>query len=335
MSDKTIVINKRYFNNIEKGVNSLNQFFSSNFQQKDLLKVDDVSDLDQGVKDILDSIDTVDSRWVTDPELIADAADKINDSKEEAMDYVMDKEGNDVDFLSYLEDKGDVSLLNTTKEFLSFKALEQISDNMPSFEKLLNGIYSFELFTTPSKYKKEVEIFTQNVPKGECSDTLGSVQYSVFDLKGYINGLFENDDIQMPEDMDPQKETERVTTFTDLTPDTKVVVNDSVQEAASVNYFTDTKPKNIKYSNGKWQISVQFEKSVDEMISGLRKCESSDDLKSFIESNGSKYGKVLDDTVAPFILVQGFIKKANISDCKKYADSYHSIVNKNKGVPGM
>ena len=332
MSENTIIINKRYFNNIEKGVNSLNQFFSSNFQQKNLLKVNDVSDLDQGMKDILDSIDTVDSRWITDPELISDAADKINDSKDDVLNYIQDKEGNDIDLLSYLEDKGDTSLLNTTKEFLSFKALEQISDNMPSFEKLLNGIYSFELFTTPSKYKKEVELFTQNVPKGECSDTLGDVKYSVFNLKEYINGIFNNDDIEMPENMDVQKETERVMSFNDMTPNTKVVVNDTVQEAAETNYFVDTKPKNIRYSNGKWQISTQFEKSVDDMISGLRKYDSSDDLKTFIVSNASKYGKTLSDTVIPFILVGAFIKKGNVDSCKKYSDSYRSIVNKNNGA---
>lgn len=328
-NDKTIIINKRYFNNIEKSVDSLNQFFTSNFQKKDLLKVDEVSDLDQGVKDILDSIDTVDSRWITNPELAADAADKLNESKEDALEFIMDKEeGND--FMSYCDYIGDTGLSNTAKEFLSFKALEQISDNMSSFEKLLNGIYSFELFTKPSQYKKEIETFGQNVPKGECSDVLGGTEYSVFNLKDYVTGLFENEDIELPEDMDIQKEMERVSTFTDLDPNIKIAVNESIQEAAAVNYFTNTKPKNIKYSNGKWQISDQFEKTVDELIAGLRKCESSEDLKSFIESNVKKYSSI-NDTVAPFILVQGFIKKGN-GKFTKYSDSYKSIVSKNNGA---
>lgn len=331
MKENSIIINKRYFNNIEKAVNSLNQFFSSNFQQKNLLKVDDVSDLDEGMKNVLESIDTVDSRWVTEPELVADAADKLNEAKEDVKEYIMDKEDEGQDFLSYCENKGDTSLFNTAKEFLSFKALEQISDNMQIFEKLLNGIYSFELFTTPSKYKKEIETFTQNVPKGECSDVLGDTKYSVFDIKGYVTGLFENDDIELPEDMDITKEVNRVSEFKDLDPNVKVTVNESITEAAEVNYFASTKPSHIKYAKGKWQVSTQFEKVVDDLITGLRKCDSSDDLKSFIESKASTYTKTLEATVFPFILVQAFIKKANIT-ATKYADSYKSIVSKNGGA---
>ena len=335
MKENSIIINKRYFNNIEKAVNSLNQFFSSNFQQKNLLKVDDVSDLDQGIKDVLDSIDTIDSRWITNPELVADAADKLNEEREDVRDFAMNNNDGDAeshDFIAYCDSKGDTSLLNTAREFLSFKALEQISDNMPLFEKLLNGIYSFELFTTPSKFRKEIETFTNDVPKGECSDVLGSTKYSVFDIKEYINGLFENDDIELPDDMDPAVEKERVTEMKDLPSDVKVVVNDAVTEAAEVNFFTDTKPKNIKYANGKWEVSTQFEKTVDNLISDLRKCESSDDLKSFIESNAKKYTSALNDTVAPFILVQGFIKKASVDGFAKYSDSYKSIVSKNGGA---
>ena len=332
MSENTIIINKRYFNNIEKAVNSLNQFFASNFESKNLIKVDELSDLDEGIKTVLDSIDTVDSRWISDPELVADAADKINDTREEVQDYVMDKDEGGNDFLSYCEDKGDTSLMNTAKEFLSFKALEQIADNMPAFEKLLNGIYSFELFTKPSKYKKEVQTFTRNVPKGECSDVLGDTPYSVFNLKDYVNGLFDNEDVELPETMDIKNEFERVSSFIDLTGDTKVTVNESIQEAAEVNFFTDTRPSNIKYANGKWQISSQFEKTVDEFVSKLRGCNDLNELKDFMISDGKKYCESFNSTVAPFIVVQGLQKKTSTNSFSKYTDSYKSIVTKNGGA---
>lgn len=336
--NNAIIINKSYFNTIEKCVDSLNQFFSSNFQQKNLLKVDDSTNLDIGMQHILDSIDTIDPRWLNDSELVADAAEKINEVEDVVKERIMTKTENGelYDFFSYCEDENNESLLNVAKEFLSFKALEQISDNISDFEKLLNGIYSFELFTNPSKYRKEVELFTQNVPMGECSDVLGSVKYSIFDIKDYVNGIFENDDIDVG-DLDVQKETERVLAFNDINPNIKVVVNDSVQEAAEVNYFASTKPSHIKYSNGKWHVSAQFEKWVDKLISELRKCNSSDDLVEFFQ-NDKFWGDAYDpcNVVAPFILVKV------MSNTKKfpydtfaiedYTKSYKSIISNNNGA---
>lgn len=331
MSNK-IIINKDYFSNIEKAISSINNFFSSDFKTKDFPDTTDDGILDGGICSCIDSFESVDSRWLIEPEIADEAVDKINAAKEDLMNYSAER--GQENFFAFCSDTNNQSLSDLGREYLSFKALQEISDNFPAFEKLLNGIYSFELFTTPSAYKSEIEQFSSNVPTSECEDVMGAVDASIFDPKRYINGLFENDFIDFPEGFDEDNQLERFLQFKDLT-DVEVQVTESpissVQEAAEVNYFTNTKPSHIKYDGKKWVISNQFEKTVDNLISDLRKCNTTDDLKEFFESDSEKYYNDLNNTVAPFILVQAMIKKKS-GEFKKYSDSYKSIIKNNAGA---
>lgn len=325
-----IIINKRYFDNIEKAVTSLNEFFSSNFKNKNFVNIDEDTDLDEGVRHCMSIMNDVDPTWITDPENANEAVDKINAIKPELTNYAMNNpEGN---FFTYCSETNNTALSDIGYEYLSFKALQQVSDNFSEFEKLMNGLYSFDLFLHPSAYKNAIAKFSETVPTGECSDVLANVSFPVFDSKAYISSLFENEDIQFPAGMDYKSELERFDSFQDLDNIT-VRVDEAIQEAAEVNFFENTKPKHIKYSNGKWVISDQFKKTVNELVAALRKCDTTDDLKTFFENESKKYAKDLNDTVAPFILVQAMIKKGKeVGGFTKHSDSYASIISKNSGA---
>ena len=330
MEENTIVIKRNYFNNIEKAVTALNNFFSSNYQTKDFVNITDDTDLDEGVRHIIDVMDDADPRWMSDPTLVDEAIDKINSVKEDMTEYFASH--NTDDFFAFCADTDNKELSDIGYDYLSFKAIQFIADNFEAFNKFMNGLYSFDLFINPSAYKNEIELFSNNVPTGECSDVFGNFEYPLFDVDKYVDSLFENDDIEFPEGMDAETEKTRMNDYGKLDQSISVKITDEpVQEAADVNYFTNTKPKHIKYSNGKWSVSDQFKKTTGEIIDGIRKCDTTDDLKSFFESNSKKYESVLNETVVPFILSQAMIKKGNAS-FNKYSDSYKSILKKNKGA---
>ena len=330
---KNIIINKNYFTNIEKAIASINNFFSSDFKTKDFPDTSEGSDLDGGICSCIASFEDVNPQWIVNPEEADEAVDKINAIKDELVTYSADR--GEENFFAFCSDKNNQALADLGHEYLSFKALQEISDNFPAFEKLLNGIYSFELFTTPSAYKSEIERFSDNVPTSECDDILSSVDSPVFDAKRYINGLFENEDITFPDGFDEEAELTRFLQFKDLT-DVEVQVTEGamapVQEAAEVNYFSSVKPRHIKYENGKWSISDQFKKTVTEFISELRKLNTTDELKEFLQGDAKKYASDISSTVAPFILVQAMVKKSSGGSFDKYTDSYKSIISKNKGA---
>lgn len=326
---KEIIINKRYFNNIETSINSLNEYFSSNYKVKNFPNLEN-SDLDEEMNHIITTISSIDARWIDDEDVANEAIDKLNEKKEDYVQYVTTNEGGD--FFDYCSQNNDQVSADLGTEYLSFKALQFAADHQEDFSKLLNGIYSFELFLKPSAYKNEISLFSQNVPIVECEDVMSGTEFKIFDPRTYIQGIFENDDITMPEDMNITAETERFMNYTDLT-GVEVKVNEAIQEAAEVNFFTDTKPKHIKYDGKKWMISQQFEKTVNNLVAALRKCNDTDDLKTFFENDSKKYAKDLNDTVVPFILVQAMIKKGKeVGGFTKYSDSYASIISKNKGA---
>lgn len=328
---KTIIINKDYFSNIEKAIASINNFFSSDFKTKDFPDTSDGTELDGGICSCIDSFESVDPRWISNPEVADEAVDKLNSVKEELLSYSADR--GEENFFAFCSDSNNNALADLGHEYLAFKSLQEISDNFSDFEKLLNGIYSFELFTTPSAYKSVIEKFSDNVPTSECEDVLGNEEAPIFDAKRYINGLFENDDIQFPDGFDVEDELTRFLQFKDLTDvDVNITENTTpVQEAAEVNHFTNTKPVHIKYTDKRFKISDQFTKTVDDIVSGLRKCNTTDDLKSFITSESDLISK-LDSVVAPFILVQAYVKKTDKKTFSKYTDSYASIIKSNAGA---
>ena len=137
-----IIINKEYFDNIGTAINSINDFISSNFTKKNFPNVEDDVQLDGTLLGILSWLNNV------DPELVQDSS-KLNDMIEDISSHSDKFNGPDV--MSQLPE----DLANKVYAVIGCKALEFISNNFEDFEKLVNGIYTFELFTNPSKYADE------------------------------------------------------------------------------------------------------------------------------------------------------------------------------------
>lgn len=219
--------------------------------------------------------------------------------------------------------------------FIGFKVLQYITNNFDKYEQLLNGVYSFELFTKPSAYRDAITTFTSPIPMPEL-DAIAKLpgEYKLFDASDYVNSIFENDQIKLPEEMNSDTEIQRFQSFGDLQ-DCEIVINDSVQEAADVNYFT-SEVDNIKYSNGKWKISKGFESQINTLLTNLRKCETTEDLIATFQSIKLK-PEMFANTVAPAILVRVLSNPKKYPSSTEgmfsnYTRSYTSIVKKNAGA---
>ena len=237
-------------------------------------------------------------------------------------------------------DGSDKASTDLFHQFIGFKMLQFITNNFDAFENLMNGIYSFELFTKPSQFKNEIQLFTSplEVPElTEISPLPGD--YKLFTPEDYVGSIFDNDQIKLPDDMMEATEIARFAAFTDLA-NVDVQIDDTVQEAAEVNYFENTKARDIKYNptSKKWIISKQFESEINKLISALRKCDSTEDLAKLFSTapmNVDKYSI----NVIPAILMRVFnstrkypFDTHNVDATFPYVKSYKSIVKQNAGA---
>lgn len=227
--------------------------------------------------------------------------------------------------------------------FVGFKVLQFIADHFDKFDQLLNGVYSFELFTKPSQYRDAIQLFTSPIPLPEL-DQIEKFpgEYKLFDAADYIGSIFDNDQIKLPEDLQQETEVQRFQTFTDI-PDAEVVVDETVQEAATANYFQNRTPGEIQFEcrskNGcKWKISKKFESLVNKIISDLRKCDTTDDLMELF-SKADYNVDMLANNVIPCILLRVFDnpkkypkRVLGTEAMSDYLASYRSISTKNNGA---
>lgn len=219
--------------------------------------------------------------------------------------------------------------------FIGFKVLQYITNNFDKYEQLLNGIYSFELFTKPSAYRDAITVFTSPIPMPEL-DSIAKLpgEYKLFDASDYVNSIFANEQIKLPEDMNSDTEIQRFQSFGDLQ-DCEIVINDAVQEAAKVDYFTDT-VEGIRFSKGKWQISKQFESSINDLLKRLRECDTTEDLAELFQT--AKINPMaFRNAVVPAILVRVFSNPKKVAETDKdefkdYTKSYSSITRQNEGA---
>ena len=332
-----IIVKKNYFDNIETTINSLNQFFSSNFKQKNFPVVDGDYEVDDSVMKIVGLMNGVESSWVDNPEEVERIISAINTVSEKYDDHPYEQ----------ICDNNDSVTIDHIDAFVSFKALQFIADHFDEFSKLMNGIYSMELFTKPSKYKDVINLFSQDINISELEDVQDDLHTPIFDGAAYIKSLFDSKQITMPKGMDEQEEIKRFYNFQDI--DEPIQVDDTdqeitpVQEAAEVNYFTKRKPVHIKYDEkkDKFHISAQFRKAIDQLKDGLDKCKNSEDLLDFFDDPKGRYPQADDfsSNVIPFILAKVFnnTKKYPNQDMdmtlfRPYINSYKSIVDNNPGA---
>ena len=235
---------------------------------------------------------------------------------------------------------------DTFHQFIGFKMLQFITNNFNEFENLLNGIYSFELFTTPSKFRSAIQLFTSPLEVPELTDISPLPgEYKLFTPEDYVSSIFDNDQIKLPDDMMEATETARFAAFTDLA-DTEVQIddtddkNDTVQEAAEVNYFDSFKARDIKYnpSSKKFVISKQYESVVNKFISAVRNCETVDDLVKLFAKAPLPVDWFTINT-QPAILIRAFNNNKkypfdtyDVDATFKYVKSYKSISKQNAGA---
>lgn len=328
-----IIINKAYFDNIKTAIDSINSFVESGFKNKNFPIVDADYQLDGTIMTILSWLNNVEPTWI-------DAPDKAESAVESILDATEDMEG---DIYTQLTNDNNTAVLDRINAFIGFKALQMIADHFTEFSNLINGIYTFEIFTNPTKYKNAIDIFSQPIPLSEIEDVLGDGKYTLFDETKYVTGIFNNDQIELPKNLKLDAEITRFTNLSDLS-GFEVVVDDSVQEAAEVNMFTDTKPVHIKYnpSNDRFIISSQFNKAVDKLVKALNGCDSTDDLvKLFgdLRPNQVPEADSFTSVVIPYILARVYSnprknpnENYNKDVMNKYTKSYDSIINKNLGA---
>lgn len=320
-----IIINKEYFDNVATAINSINDFISSNFTNKNFPTVEDDVQLDGTLLGILSWLNNVDPELVQDPDNLNQLLDEISEHEGEY---------NGPDVLSQLPEE----LADKVYAVIGCKALEFISNNFEDFSKLVNGIYTFELFTNPSKYADVIETFSQPLELYELRTALNDdIDIALFDPEKYVSGIFNNDQIQLPNNMDQVIESERIKKHADLK-DVEIMVDETKMEAAEIDFFEKDRPKHLKYSNGKWMVSQQFQKLTNDIVKALRDCNSTADLMMLFSKPNKGMTDFIGQTVAPFILVKTLTNPKKSSSeidedtMKKYTDSYESIIKQNKGA---
>lgn len=337
--DDKIVIRKEYFDNIETTIKSINEFFSSNFKTKNFPVRDGSFEIDKCLEIIIELIDNVDVSWVTNQERATEVLNEIFESIND-----IDKGGSS-SIYEALHNNNDTQTLEKVEAFMGYYTLTTIADNFQEFTEFINGIYTFELFTKPSKYKSIIETFSKHINM-EDLETLFNEDASdipcIFNSEIYVKGLFDSELITMPDELDEDTEIKRINEFRDTTVDVLIDENTAIQEAATTNYFVNDIKKHIAYNDktNKFQISKQYQKIVNDFISEIEKANDIDDLaKVFTSSKASDYPDDLMEVCVPFIVCKVFnnTKKYsfdtfNVDELGKFIKSYKSIAEKNPGA---
>ena len=323
-----IVIKKEYFDNIKTSIDSLNSFFSSGFKNKDFPIVDTEFQLDGTIMNILSWLNNIEPSWIDDPSKVESTLKSINDATEDM----------DGDIHTTLVNENRTVVLDQINAFIGFKVLQFIADHFSEFSEFVNAIYTFELFTKPSHYISVISLFSQTINLDEIADIMGEATYTLFDGTKYVTGIFSNDQIKIPQTMKQDTEISRFNNMTDI--DVEIVIDESIQEAAEVNYFSETKPQHIKYDErtNTFKLSKQLQTIVDGFISGLEKCDTTEDLVKYFRTMKTSPDSFTNNVI-PFILVKVFNNTGkypnsnfNTKLLANYVKSYKSIATQNTGA---
>jgi hypothetical protein len=307
-----IIIQQEYFDNIQKAVESINEFFSSGFETKNFPT--DRSKLEYAISWIIDILNDLDVVYVKDQitldNVVSDLETKLNE----------------MDPIRRADAVHDRSIANAINSIIAYAALQQISENFDQFQNLINGIYTFEIFMDPAKYQEAIELFTQNLTlPGELEEIDEGV--AIFSVQEYVNNLLlGNELIKFPETMnDPDVQIQRMLDFQPVK-DAEVVIGKSsqVQEAA-IDALSTPKASHIKYNSkeNRFELSQQFSSFVSKFMTDLRKCETVDDLKEYFEK--APDADMMLKNVCPFLVVRAYLTtdaKYKKSDMGKFTEVY-------------
>ena len=344
-----ITVKNTYFTNFAKCVESLNAFFQSEYKTKNfpMLDEDDV-EVEPTILGILKWMESIDPTWIDDTSKIEDALQEIH----KALDEITSEDA-DTDNEFSLEPETQ-SLIDS---FVGYKMLQFMSEHKSGIEELFEGIYSLELFTTPSKYANAINTFSEPISLNELGENIvnmltGDEGYKLFDVSTYVKGVLHSEYINAPNVLKPEIEIERIKKSKDRN-DVEIVVDDRGEseevttesyliERAEINFFEETNPPHIRYheDSKKWQISKQFTAAITRLLAGLKTCDTVEDIEEFINTNANKINP--DDytcMVLPVILARVFDNPKKFTNrvfddkaLKKYTDSYASIMKQNNGA---
>ena len=205
-----IIIKQSYFDDIKTAIDSINKFFESEFKEKNFPV--DTSELDWAIANIIELLEDLDPAYVSDNSKIDDTLDMISD------------EINNGSSMSNVQFMSNRPMRNAVESIISYTALTEIANDFDTFNRFVNGIYTFDLFMKPSQYRKEIQKFTANLPlPGELEEL--DIDTSIFDVPTYVMNLNNNPDITFPDSMNPDNEVQRILAFRDIQ-NTEVVVDD-------------------------------------------------------------------------------------------------------------
>lgn len=328
---ENIIIKQEYFTNIQTAINSLNEFFTSGFKTKNFPVLDGDYQLEPTIERIISRLNGVDPTWLED-------SNKVNDIIKTIGENISNI--NPVDGVyATIVNSNNKTMIDAIDAYIGFKILQFIADHFPEFGKFVNGIYTFEIFTKPSQYTDVMDVFGKFIPLDELPEL--DLEEKIFDEGFFVDGLMKSSQVDFPASLTTETETERMINRQDLT-DIEVFVDDSIQEAAEVNYFENAKPSHLKYNEktGKFMISKQFETKVNKLISALRGCDTTDDLvKLFNDTKAVPEADNFTGVVIPCILAKVYSnpKKYYNENYDKgkmdnYTKSYKSIIDTNNGA---
>lgn len=338
---KQIIIKKSYFDNIKIVLESLNDFFSSQYRRKNFPVIDSEFQIDSNLVHIISWLNNVEPTMIEDQSKIEGVINQINEAAETVDD--------ESPFSKFIAD-GNTAIIDKVNAFVGYKILQFIADNFDDFSRLVNGIYTFDMFLNPSKLSYVIDKFSKPIDVSEIDKMIVDEQFIMFSMDNYISSVFESEDITFPEEIDSNIETTRIKSLRDAT-DITVVIDDREdtseeikQEAATQSSTSQQKPKHIMYdqSGGMFKISKQCEKAVNEFISGLEKVDDTKGLLNYFKSVSEKgyAGTLASFMHIPFVLAKVFANdskypsedKQEMNDIKDHIKLYESIKDKNKGA---
>jgi hypothetical protein len=321
---KQIVIKQKYFDTIQELIDALNSFFASKCTQKNFPDTEANHD-NMGLNPILYHLDNVDPNWLVDNSIVDGAIEQLQQAID---DDAMDDERNQM-----LE-----------KKLMGFYFLQRISDNFAEFNQLMQGIYSFEIYTTPSKFRGALSIFRDR------PIDLSELQRPEFAEESKTHVICMDPDtvirnnpyVTLPE---VENDSLRMQNFEDLK-DVEILVDKTtpVQEAFDISaVVTSSKTNQIRWSGGEFQISRQAKSDIDQLIKDLESCDTTEDLLRMFggSSKGKEFSKTSPDDfpLIPAILARVFSNPKKFTDSgsdmervKAYTDHYDSIMETNKGA---
>ena len=339
-------IDEEYKKNMEKIVEIFKRWLESDCKQKNFPSPDD-DDLDPAIAHILKYIDCVEPSWLDDSSNVEQSMSEIRNKVQHHNYRSDDMEEDDGGMIDDMSNDNDDSSIQRVNAYIGYQMINMIQNHKKEFLDILYAMTMLQLFFEPSIFKNQLAIFTRPLDLNEVSDIVGNNEYKIFDEKKYVNGLFHSEYLQMPPELREEKELLRFQNRDDLHNfkyDLQIhpenINTKPIQEQAEINFFSMVNPNHIRYHQNRFQPSQQFVTVIKNLINGLKKCNTPDDVKDFLNN---KHNHVNPDDytsmVLPAILSRVFFDQHNFQNrlfneknLKKYMDSYDSIMKQNKGA---